>query len=475
MKRSISYLFIFLLNFSYIFAQQTTETNDIEYVDLGLSVYWGTKNIGAEISHEMGTRFSWGEIIKDKNYIIWDDYVYCKTGGGKAINGKYVFEGELSKYNTQSKYGDVDNKTELEWFDDIAYIHFYDANGRIPTKDEFQELIDKCNWSLTTVDNVIGYKINGKGKYKSNYIFLPFKDLEFEKSFAANIWDHVEDVWIKMILDSGDYDLEQLDYHVVTGKFDEYWSKTLNKDKPYCAYTLHIDENRKVVREMPRVHGNMIRPVFEKPVVNLKNVQGIENGHEYVDLGLSVKWATCNVGALKPYESGNYYAWGEINTKKKYDFASYSFRLSGKKYSNIKFKRYNTDSKYGIVDNKCILNLTDDVANVSWGGGWRMPTEAEFQELIDNCNIISYVEGGIDGIIFQSKIKGYTDRFIFLPFAGYHFDKELIYYRQFGCYWSNSIVTLKPNLAYILSIGDNGVKIQGDTRRRGNTIRPVCK
>ena len=107
---------------------------------------------------------------------------------------------------------------------------------------------------------------------------------------------------------------------------------------------------------------------------------GVENGHNWVDLGLSVKWATCNVGATTPEGYGNYYAWGETKPKSTYDWSTYKY-CNGDRYSMTK---YCTNSEYGIVDNKTTLELSDDAAHVNWGGSWRMPTKAEQDEL-NNC------------------------------------------------------------------------------------------
>ncbi|MBQ7388798.1 MAG: hypothetical protein IJW01_05480 [Paludibacteraceae bacterium] len=108
---------------------------------------------------------------------------------------------------------------------------------------------------------------------------------------------------------------------------------------------------------------------------------GIGNGYVWIDLGLSVKWATCNVGATSPEKYGNYYAWGETEPKTTYTWATYKW-CNGSYDTQTK---YCTDSSRGTVDNKTVLELADDAANVNWGGAWRMPTDAECQELIDNC------------------------------------------------------------------------------------------
>ena len=147
-----------------------------------------------------------------------------------------------------------------------------------------------------------------------------------------------------------------------------------------------------------------------------------QNTHEYVDLGLSVNWATCNVGASKPEEDGNYFAWGETETKTSdYLFDDYKWYVSETsgldKDNNVfvfSFNRYNNE------DGKTNLDSEDDVAYVKWGGNWRMPTKEECQELIDSCTCTWETVNGVNGIRFTSKKKGYEDRSVFMPATGYH-------------------------------------------------------
>ena len=102
---------------------------------------------------------------------------------------------------------------------------------------------------------------------------------------------------------------------------------------------------------------------------------GQHNGHEWVDLGLSVKWATCNVGASDPCEDGDIFAWGETETKETYDYSN--SLTDGLSISKLK--------SLGFIDGKGNLASSHDVAAVNWGGSWRMPTESEMEELVNNC------------------------------------------------------------------------------------------
>ena len=124
---------------------------------------------------------------------------------------------------------------------------------------------------------------------------------------------------------------------------------------------------------------------------------------DYVDLGLSVKWATRNVGAAGPEGIGGYYSWGETETKRSpltYKFSDGQGGLT----------------KYDGTDGKSVLDPEDDVAHVKWGGTWRMPTSDEITELIENCTWTWASVNGEIGFLITSNKPGYTDRSIFLPY-----------------------------------------------------------
>lgn len=107
------------------------------------------------------------------------------------------------------------------------------------------------------------------------------------------------------------------------------------------------------------------------------------NGHEYVDLGLSVKWATCNIGAESPEDPGFLFAWGE--TENKDDFTSYNYAFGPISYTGTEITKYCTNENYGVNDGLILLETCDDAANAHMGGDWRMPTRAEIAELMRGC------------------------------------------------------------------------------------------
>jgi hypothetical protein len=199
------------------------------------------------------------------------------------------------------------------------------------------------------------------------------------------------------------------------------------------------------------------------------NNSGTENGHEYVDLGLSVKWATCNVGASTPEGYGYYFAWGETQTKSTYNFWGYKWFNGGDYKSQTK---YCTRSDYGFVDNRTQLEMRDDAARVNWGGNWRMPTDAELTELHNNCIWTWTTQNGVNGYKVTSKSNGNS---IFLPAAGCYRGSSLQFVCEVGEYWSSSLDTGRPNMAYELYFTSDKADTQFRDRSYGRSVRPVCQ
>ena len=215
--------------------------------------------------------------------------------------------------------------------------------------------------------------------------------------------------------------------------------------------------------------GNVIKVDSISMIAPSENVDS-HNGHEYVDLGLSVKWATCNVGATKPEEYGDYFAWGETQPKSTYDWSTYKY-CNG---SHTTLTKYCTTSSYGTVDNKTTLDLSDDAARANWGGSWRMPTDAELTELREQCTWIWTTQNGVYGYKVTSKKSGYTNKSIFLPAAGRRSGSSLDLAGRQGDYLSSSLGTDYPSSAYELYFDSGSVGSYGNGRSGGSSVRPVC-
>ena len=190
------------------------------------------------------------------------------------------------------------------------------------------------------------------------------------------------------------------------------------------------------------------------------------NNHEYVDLGLSVKWATCNVGADSPEDYGDYYAWGEITTKSDFSWITYKWC----KRTNDTMTKYCTDSKCGTVDNRTILTSSDDVATVKWGSKWRMPTIEEISELCD-CTWTWTSQNGVKGM----KVTGPNGKSIFLPAAGARSGTSLYNCGKYGYYWSTTLDDIVNDYAYYLLFKDGLCTSNYWSRGYGCTIRPVTE
>lgn len=169
------------------------------------------------------------------------------------------------------------------------------------------------------------------------------------------------------------------------------------------------------------------------------------NGYQYVDLGLSVKWATMNVGATSPEDYGNYYAWGETSTKTIY-----------------------TNSNYNYSDNPSISPLNKDAANVNWGGDWRMPTKEEQDELRTKCTWEWTTVNGVKGCKVTSKQNGKS---IFLPAAGVKTSSITTDARVYGDYWSSS--KYNSITGYVLIFSSSGPNSREFSRYLGLSVRAV--
>jgi uncharacterized protein YjdB len=185
---------------------------------------------------------------------------------------------------------------------------------------------------------------------------------------------------------------------------------------------------------------------------------------ESKDLGLSVQWATFNVGATSEAEYGEYFAWAETEPKDTYSWSNYKWgdAFAG---SLTKYVSSYTDK----LDNE------DDVAQVYWGDGWRMPYMNEQQELIDECDWVWTREGLVYGYRVTSRKPGYTDQSIFLPAAGYMEGAELQEPMMGGQYWASTIFFGQTAQAYLIDFSSSGKLSTMNNRCIGMTVRPVYK
>ena len=202
---------------------------------------------------------------------------------------------------------------------------------------------------------------------------------------------------------------------------------------------------------------------------------------EYVDLGLpsGLKWAKCNLGASKPSDYGDYYAWGETAPKADYTWATYKWMQAGQSDSKYITKYtiadgetegiwYDSSGAF-IGDNKTALDAADDAATAKLGSPWRMPTIDEIQELIDKCTWTWTTQDGVNGY----QVDGPNGNAIFLPAAGYRKVSGLKYAGSQGYCWSSSLSTTESNCAYSLDLHSDRYLIARTYRYFGYSVRPV--
>ena len=176
------------------------------------------------------------------------------------------------------------------------------------------------------------------------------------------------------------------------------------------------------------------------------------SGHYYVDLGLSVKWATCNIGADSPEDYGNYYAWGETETKDSYTGSN--------------------SVTFGVEMDDIASNADYDAATANWGSSWRMPTYDEMQELVDNCTWEWTTLNDVDGYL----VTGSNANSIFLPAAGCITGTSFDAVGSYGGYWTSTPDSSNAHcFAYALASYSNSHDVFGANRNSGRPVRPVSE
>ena len=344
-----------------------TTTDKVGYVDLGLPSgnLWAECNLGASSPEAYGDYYAWGEVKPKQEYT--------------KSNHKWYKEGAPSQGFT--KYNNEDGKLTLEDEDD-AVIQNLGNGWRTPTLADFRELTNQKYTTIekTTLNGVAGYQITSKKNKKS--IFIPcagFKNSEKPQTRAIS-----DDESVAVCMTN----LRRIDNMV------------------YNAWTFAFQDDRIGRYGKRRPDGISIRPV-KGPGVPVPN--------NCVDLGLAsgLLWAKCNMGTTDPTKLGDYYAWGETSTKKKYYSDNYKhFKVD----KNIKVLNYNEK------DGKTVLDLNDDAARANIGAGYRIPTKEDWEELLEDCKweavtttLSEIIDPSQTKVIARWKVTGPSGNSIVLP------------------------------------------------------------
>jgi hypothetical protein len=483
------------------------DDNPEDVIDLGLpsGMLWASCNLGATKPEEIGEYYAWGEISPNW-YDASGQYSMDISHSGMGLRW------DMTKYCTKEKYGTVDNKISLDLKDDVVH-DVQKGRYRMPSWQDYEELITNCTAEWTALNGVNGCRFkgpNGKtiffpatgvwmygklsaldtyGNYwsRSLYTKLPYKALtlcvfdetavgggapisvSWEERYKckpiravmlpegspSNLVDFALSGNVNPIIGLG----EKCKLNVVSGN----GSYTSSSKHPSIA---NVSVNNNVIEITGQNPGTTIIYITDKCsgqdiMVNVTVTPKTETPASAVDLGLpsGTKWASYNLGATRPEDYGDYYAWGEIEKKDSYSWSTY-LHCDGEDYSCYELPNDISGTVYDIVKMK-------------WGGSWRMPTVDDFYELSDNCQIEWISRSGTKGCL----VTGPNGNSIFLPASGWVDGETKKNVNEYGLFWTPCLIDY--NTDYGKSMGgfldEGGIGgIIGD-RYAGYSIRPVIK
>ena len=388
--------------------------SDQYFMDLGLSVKWGTVNMGTTESRPYGWYWTWADAMK------------LSTGAG--------------------------------------------TGSRLATKAEWNELLDYCTWQWTEQDGKTGFLITSTIEgYRDRSIFLPASgwlqngNIMKQHSYGS-YWTSTPGVQPD---EEAAYGFNFLDEGTEWHSENRFAEQSVRMVMPLSGSELtniSIDKEKLTIRQASVTRLNVTMAggkrnvnsastwkssdekvvsvmddgliVAVKPGTCVLTVQAYGKSaqctvtvtpheFEFVDLGLGVLWATCNLGADTPSDYGDYYAWAELETKDYYYWGNYRYCSSNDSKGMDKYTTDNLSHHLLKTDELDRLEPLDDVAYVLSGGEWHIPTAQDFKELIEKCTCNKVTVKGVKGVEFKSMVPGYKDKSIFIPYSGCMIDDEL--------------------------------------------------
>lgn len=367
-----------------------------EMVDLGLSVKWAKWNVGASSEDEYGSYIAWGDQTGENQSYTNSDY--------------------------PNDYSDISGTKY-----DVATTQWGDK-WRMPTPAEWAEL-EKLTKEIVTLSNGTSvYKVTASN---GNYIYLPRGG--YQTSYGKQDENKSADYW-------------------TSENTSQTWAKGVLLGKVSFTYEPQDQKGWHM----------LVRPVYgskssdpDTPIVVTRDTTEAGKLAKAVDLGLSVKWATYNLGATSETEPGSYFSWASTT--------------AATDFSRNQYQWYDASTKTYNVPSTTISDTDNDAAVKLWGGTWRMPTEAEISELVKNCTW-TQTDAGF-------KIKGTNGNEIFLPFTGFYSGTSLT--SDTKCYyWSGSYNDLplhaEDHWSYYLTNSSATPTLMSTYIYNGMCIRPVC-
>ena len=421
-----------------------------------------------------GTEWTPGRPLfwKDSTASVTYTAVFCDN---KKFTKEYFTNGVgMLAYEDQSTQEEL-NSADLLMFKSTNITYKATTNGILPV--EFKHGLAKVNFVLTLgdafYDALIGLKYNPVKEFTIHganvlYKFFPLSgDITIDDKSHGNITP-LEGTYIpstpKAKTATANYEAIIVPQTFAKGEL----KVTFKIGKGTYEWT----NDSEITLESGKTYNLPISVNSAPPVET-------HNGRVYVDMGLSVKWATCNVGATTPFDSGDYFAWGETEP--------YYERPDGHSWKAGKENGYcwssyqlcdgtsSTMTKYNATDNKFILEPGDDAATAKWGGSWRTPTREEWNELIVFCDMKKKTKSdgfALDGVLITSPETGNS---IFIPFVYFFKNKELGIGDYRCYYWSSLLKKNNPITAKSFGFSGNSYSENYDIERYfGLPVRPVC-
>lgn len=478
-------------------------------IDLGLpsGVLWGSCNVGASHPWEYGDYFAWGETSPKTSY-AWNGYFYWAGSGNR-----------VKKYVLDADFGTVDNLSTLDENDDVASTALGEK-FRMPTSQDFSELQRYGKWTWTQMEGVWGYEV--KSTINGKTIFLPAAGLmngmnlassgRFGYYWSASLNGKMSNEGVNLTFGSTEYSISGMTRYFgcpVRPVFGDRYEGIIvtsiildptvlelavgqtatvacsvypvNATNPKVTWT---SSNPKVasvtsdgvIKGVSVGEATIIATTVQGGLTASCEVFVVKGGGggggtmpDEVDLGLpsGTIWGSCNLGASHPWDTGDYYAWGETAPKSSYNYDNYKYYTKSGSFWNL--------TRYYENDNLRILEAADDAATYKLKGNWRIPTASEFEELIQYCDTKEGTLEGVKGCYFYSR--KYSGRYIFLPAAGEKYGNNSMW-TDLGCYTSSVVNNFEYGRQCFLYFGNNELAVDYHShdagfRIAGLTIRPV--
>lgn len=458
----------------------------IDFIDLGLSsgVKWANVNIGSTIASDKGDNYAWGDTNKRSTYT----------------------QQNYPHYNPNTGYADIGADISANTQYDVASKLI--SGTRMPTQADLDELM-ALTWTEETLNGVKGFRVTSNiVGYTDKSIFLPQGDYWTATQYSSNnsqaieLTEYVKNSQTvlsnekqaalrylgKMVrpVQSAVITLDATDRTTTTATLNgsvtvnTYAEKGFEYSRTLSAGSL-VDPTTTTATGTGTGTGNFDKAItglasgalyYYRAYVTINNTKYYgaiktfstksEDTMQAIDLGLSVKWADRNVGALLPENDGDFYAWGDTLTRNMYSTTTYT---------------HNVNNNYVDIGTNISATMWD-ISTKNFGGCWRMPTKAEMDELLGaKCTWTWSTKEGVPGYWVESiPTQNAPQQVIFMPAAGYH---ELTYYHDNdtkGHYWTSTVGgSTTSSTAYALNFTSTSHvnTTDGSVRYYGFTIRPV--